>query len=124
MKALVVDKSNTMRSVLSRMLSMRGFEVAQAEGIQPALQVLQSAGIADLVLVDWPVQDVEDLEFITRLRHKAAHHTTLIVLVSAEPGVRTLRRAFIAGADDYLMKPFTSLRLDEKLTQAGFTWQL
>jgi two-component system chemotaxis response regulator CheY len=124
MKALVIDKSNTMRSVLSRLLSMRGFEVAEAENSKKALVELRSAGITDLVFVNWPSQDADSLDFITRLRRETARHATLILLVAAEPGVRKLLRAHIAGADDYLMKPFTSLRLDEKLTQAGFTWAL
>jgi response regulator of citrate/malate metabolism len=48
----------------------------------------------------------------------------IIMLAPAEPGMRRLQRAFIAGADDYLMKPFTSLQIDEKLAEAGFTWHL
>jgi CheY-like chemotaxis protein len=53
MKALVVEKSSTMRSVLLRMLLMRGFEVAEAENGSSAWKVLQDLGRADLVLVNW-----------------------------------------------------------------------
>jgi response regulator of citrate/malate metabolism len=41
------------------------------------------------------------------------------MLVASEPGVRELHGAFIAGADDYLMKPFTSLQMDETLAHVG-----
>ncbi len=123
MKALVVESSNTMRSVLRRILSMRGFEVAEADNGQQALNVLHGMGKADLVLVDWDLQEINSLEFITRLRHETAHDTMVIMLAAVEPGMRELHRALVAGANDYLLKPFTSLQIDEKLIQAGLTWQ-
>jgi response regulator of citrate/malate metabolism len=43
------------------------------------------------------------------------------MLVAAQLGMRELQGALIAGADDYLMKPFTSLQIDEKLAQIGLT---
>jgi two-component system chemotaxis response regulator CheY len=124
MKALVVESSNTMKAVLRRILSMRGFEVAEADdGIQ-ALEILRGMGKADLVLVDWALNEIDSLEFVTQWRLESCDNTMIIMLAPAEPGMRRLQRAFIAGADDYLMKPFTSLQIDEKLAEAGFTWHL
>lgn len=124
MKALVVDGSNTMRSVLHRILSMRGFEVAEACDCEQAIDVLRGMGAADLVLVDWLPHQVDSLEFVVRLRQESVEDTRVVMLVATEPGVRELHGALIAGADDYLMKPFTSLQIDEKLTQVGFAWRL
>lgn len=123
MKALVVDSSNTMRSVLFRILSMRGLEVAEADNGREALDVLRGMGTADLVLVDWDLPEIGGLEFVTRLRHEFAYDAKVIMLVATEPGARELHGALIAGVDDYLMKPFTSLQIDEKLAQAGFAWR-
>ena len=124
MKALVVDGSNTMRSVLHRILSMRGFEVAEAGNCQQAMDVLRGMGAADLVLVDWIPHQVDSLEFVARLRHESVEDTRVVMLVATEPGMRELHGALIAGADDYLMKPFTSLQIDEKLAQVGLAWPL
>lgn len=123
MKALVVENSGTMRAVLRRILSMRGFEVSEAESGQQGLDVLHAMGSADLVLVDWTLREMNSLEFITRLRHETAHETMVLMLAAHEPGVRELHRALIAGANDYLTKPFTSLQIDEKMAQAGLIWQ-
>ena len=123
MKALVVDSSNTMRSVLHRILSMRGFEVTEAESYQQAMDVLRGMGPADLVLVDWILNEIDGLEFVARLRHESVEDTRVVMLVAAEPDIRELHGAFIAGADDYLMKPFTSLQMDEKLAQVGLAWR-
>jgi two-component system chemotaxis response regulator CheY len=124
MKALVVDSSNTMRSVLHRILSMRGFEVAEADNCRQAVDVLRGMGTADLVLIDWSLREIDGLEFVTRLRHESVENTRVVMLVAAEPAIRELHGALIAGADDYLMKPFTSLQIDEKLAQVGFAWRL
>jgi two-component system, chemotaxis family, chemotaxis protein CheY len=124
MKALVVDGSNTMRSVLHRILSMRGFEVAEAGNCQQAMDVLRSMGAADLVLVDWIPHQINSLEFVARLRQESVEDTRVVMLVATEPAMRELHGALIAGADDYLMKPFTSLQIDEKLAQVGLTRRL
>jgi two-component system, chemotaxis family, chemotaxis protein CheY len=123
MKALVVDSSNTMRSVLRRLLSMRGFVVAEADNCQQAMDVLRGMGTADLVLVDWNPRQMDSLEFVARLRHELVEDTRVLMLVAIEPGIRDLHGALIAGADDYLIKPFTSLQIDEKLTQVGLSWR-
>jgi two-component system chemotaxis response regulator CheY len=123
MKALVVDRSPTMRSVLRRILSMRGLEVAEAGDGAEALHVLRGMGKADLVLVDWNLAEGSGLEFTARLRQELPYDTKVILLAATEPGPRELQRAVIAGADAYLMKPFTSLQMDEELNQAGFVWR-
>jgi two-component system chemotaxis response regulator CheY len=102
---------------------MRGFEVAVADNGRDALDVLHRLGKTDLVLVDWDLNEINSLEFITRLRHETAHDTMVIMLAAAEPGMRELHSALVAGANDYLLKPFTSLQIDEKLAQAGLSWQ-
>jgi two-component system chemotaxis response regulator CheY len=123
MKALVIDSSKSMRSVLRRILSKRGFDVAEAENCARAIDVLREAGTVDLVMIDW-TDGTDCLEFVAHLRQEPAHDTTILLLVTAEPGQRKLHGALIAGADDFLMKPFTSLQIDEKLAQAGFTRRL
>jgi two-component system, chemotaxis family, chemotaxis protein CheY len=123
MKALVVDRSNAMRSVLHRILSMRGFEVAEADDSRQAIEVLRTMGAADLVLIDWAVQETDGLDFVIHLRHESQQNTRVVLLVASEPGAREIQGALIAGADDYLMKPFTSLQIDEKLQQVGLSWR-
>ena len=122
MKALVIDSSNTMRSVLRRILSMRGFEVTEADNCHQAMDVLRVMGPPDLVLVDWIVHE-DGLEFVTRLRHESVEYTRVVMLATAEPGSRELHGALMAGADGYLVKPFNGLQIDAKLAQVGLTWR-
>jgi two-component system chemotaxis response regulator CheY len=120
MKALVVESSSTMRSVLHRLLLVRGFEVSEADDSSNALDVLQQMGSADLVLLNLGLHEAESLEWIARLRHEVTRNTEIVILAEREPEARELHRALIAGADDYLVKPFTAKQIDEKLAKAGF----
>jgi DNA-binding response OmpR family regulator len=103
---------------------MRGFEVAEADNCRQAIDVLRTMGTADLVLVDWIPHQPDGLEFVARLRHESLEDARVVMLVAADPGVREIHRALIAGADDYLRKPFTGLQIDEKLAQVGLAWRL
>jgi DNA-binding response OmpR family regulator len=80
-------------------------------------------GTADIVLVDWSPGERDSLELISKLRHEAANVRIVIMLAPSETGVRELHSALVAGADDYLITPFTSLQMDEKLAQAGLICQ-
>jgi len=123
MKALVVDKSSTMRSILHRILSMREFEVTEAGSVLTALDLMQRTGSPDIALVQWSGNDMGTLELLSRLRNELSHRTRIILLAEAELGARELKQVLMAGADDYLVKPFTSLQIDKKLEQAGLTLQ-
>ena len=97
--------------------------MSEADNGTQALEVLCGMGAADIVLLDWSLYEKSSLEFIAQLRQQTAHSTTVILLSAVEPGMPTLHRALLAGADDYLTKPFTSRQIDEKLAKEGFTWQ-
>jgi DNA-binding response OmpR family regulator len=123
MKALVVDSSSTMRSVLRRILSMRGFEVTEAGDVPGALEGLSTTGSPDIAMVQWSVHATDTMELVTRLRNEPPHKTAIIMMAEQEPGLRELQKTLMTGADDYLVKPFTSLQIDGKLEQAGLTPQ-
>jgi DNA-binding response OmpR family regulator len=93
MKAPVVDSSNTMRSVLGRILSRRGFDVAEAGNCRQALDVLRDIGTADLV-VDWIPHQVDGLEFVARLRHEWTENSGVVMLAAEEPDGRSPTIAF------------------------------
>lgn len=119
MKALVVDDSNTMRAVLRRMLSMRGFDVVEAKHGLDALSVLAQTGAADLALVDWNMPEMNGMELVTEIRKHPAYDPMQIMMVTTETGIKEVQSALDAGATDYLMKPFNAIQVDEKLTLLG-----
>ncbi len=113
MQALVIDDSRAMRMVLARMLSGLGFEVQDAPDGPAALDLIRAGATPDLVMVDWHMPQMEGIEVVAALR--ALGFTGRIVMVTTETEMTRMAAALDAGADEYLMKPFTADAVTEKL---------
>ncbi len=117
-KALIVDDSRAMRSILARTLSGLGFEVLQAQDGREALGVLnrEHPGI-DLVLSDWNMPEMNGLEFVKAMRSESKYAAVPVVMVTTETHIEQMVIALGAGANEYIMKPFTPEMVEEKLRQ-------
>ncbi len=121
MRALVVDDSRAMRTILGNILKGLGFEVAQAGHGKEALTQLQSNGAFNLALVDWNMPEMNGLELVKAVRGNHAWDELCIVMVTTEAEIDNVSRALEAGANEYVMKPFTPDVMKEKLTLLGMT---
>lgn len=119
MKALVVDDSRAIRAILGKHLAALGFEVHEAESGLEALTVLTKLGGADVVLLDWNMPQMDGFEFLRRVRADQEYEDLAIVMVTTESEMAQVARALEAGANEYLMKPFTREALLEKLVLLG-----
>ncbi|MEO1174821.1 MAG: response regulator [Myxococcota bacterium] len=114
MRALVVDDSRAMRTILSRILRELGFDpIAAVDGVD-ALEKLGPNPV-DLALVDWNMPNMNGLDLVKNLRSNPMHLKTPIVMVTTESDVSRMTTALEAGADEYVLKPFTKEVLEEKL---------
>lgn len=120
MKALVVDDSRAARSILRNALKERGFSVTEAADGEEALDRMKSGELPDIALVDWNMPVMNGLEFIKALRAEDAWSDVTVLMVTSEVETRQLVRALNAGANEYLMKPFTKDLLFQKLDLLGF----
>jgi two-component system, chemotaxis family, chemotaxis protein CheY len=119
MVALVVDDSRAMRTVLARIVRELGFEVVEAANGRDALERLGAGLRPRLVLVDWNMPQMGGLEFVQAVRRDPAHVDSRLMMVTTEIESTQVLRALEAGADEYLMKPFTREALVEKLEILG-----
>jgi two-component system chemotaxis response regulator CheY len=119
MRALVVDDSRTMRRIVSGMLEGLGFEVAQAEHGAEALQVLQQGFLPDLACIDWTMPVMDGLEFVTSVRANPDWDSVVLMMMTSQVELEQVARALEAGAQEYLMKPFTVDAVRDKLTLLG-----
>ncbi|MGA2076844.1 MAG: response regulator [Terriglobia bacterium] len=119
MKALVIDDSKAMRSILSRMLQGLGFEVLEASNGREGIERLQANGSVDLALVDWNMPEMNGLEFIRTVRAEQSYDGVLLMMVTTETEMENVVRALAAGANEYVMKPFTQEIILEKLQIFG-----
>ncbi len=119
MKAMVVDDSRATRMILKRALTSQGFEVSEAGDGKAALDELVKTGPVDLVLVDWNMPVMTGYELICEVRARRELDKMAIMMVTTETELAQVQRALDAGANEYVMKPFTDAVLREKLQLLG-----
>jgi two-component system chemotaxis response regulator CheY len=118
-RALVVDDSRAMRAILSRVLQECGFEVSEASDGQQALAGLGTGEAPVLALLDWNMPTMNGFELLTQIRSQHDYDDMRVVMVTTECEPEQMTRALLAGADEYVMKPFTAEMLRDKLTLIG-----
>ena len=119
MRALIIDDSKAMRSILARMLRALEFEVVEAANGREAMERLQANGKFDLALVDWNMPEMNGFEFVRAVRAKQMYDGVLLMMVTTETEMENVVRALATGANEYVMKPFTPEVILEKLRIFG-----
>lgn len=121
-KALIVDDSKTIRMIIRRVLIELGFEVCEAGNGIEALKVLDTQKTAvTLVLADWNMPEMNGLELVKSLRSNPEFASIKIIMVTTETEIGQMTQALEAGANEYVMKPFTKDVLVEKLELVGIS---
>jgi two-component system, chemotaxis family, chemotaxis protein CheY len=118
-RALVIDDSKAMRSILGRMLRGLDFEVVEAANGREAMEQLQGLGKVDIALVDWNMPEMNGFDFVRAVRSEHIYDGVLLMMVTTETEMENVVRALAAGANEYVMKPFTPEVILEKLQLFG-----
>src|SRR5262245_56469374 len=119
MQALVIDDSRAVRMIVGKILREQGFEVHDAGDGQEGLAKLHENPEIGLVLVDWNMPVMDGLQFIQAVRSVRAWDAMQLVMVTTETESEQVQRAISAGANEYVMKPFTAEVLVAKLSLLG-----
>ena len=114
MKILLVDDSKTMRSVQKRTLMQMGeIEFIEAgDGIE-ALHVIATSGGFDLGLIDWNMPNMDGRTLICKIRE--TDKKTPLIMCTTEAEKPRILEALKAGVNNYIVKPFASEVLLEKV---------
>jgi two-component system chemotaxis response regulator CheY len=104
-----------MRKVIRNLLKQSGYEnIVEAEDGVNALKVLQSQKI-DFVVSDWNMPNMSGLELLKAVRADEELKALPFLMVTAEALQENVVAAVKAGVSNYIVKPFTSETLDEKI---------
>ena len=115
MRFLVVDDFSTMRRIVRNLLKELGFtNVDEAEDGAIALQKLQAGGF-DFVVTDWNMPNMDGLTLLQTIRATPTLKHLPVLMITAEAKRENIIAAAQAGASGYIVKPFTSAVLSEKL---------
>jgi two-component system chemotaxis response regulator CheY len=117
--ALVVDDSRAMRAILTKIMRGLGFEVREASNGREALDGLGRHGAHAVALLDWNMPVMDGFELLKAIRAHHALDDMRVVMVTTECEPIQMTRALLAGADEYVMKPFTAEILHDKLSLIG-----
>jgi two-component system, OmpR family, response regulator len=112
---LIVEDEPILADLLTAVLRLHGW---QTTTVATGLQAVEAAACAppDAVLLDLGLPDLDGLEVLTRLR---AHAPDLaVVMLTARDGSEERAAATLAGADDYITKPFAVDDVLERLSIA------
>jgi two-component system, chemotaxis family, chemotaxis protein CheY len=123
-KAMVVDDSRAIRMILSKALGSLGFEVSQASNGREALERMVEVQQIDdtplsVILVDWNMPEMNGLEFVQSVRANPEYELIKLMMVTTETQIEQVTRALEAGANEYVMKPFTEEVISDKLRLMG-----
>ena len=113
---LVVDDSAMMRKIVIKNLKDCGFDVTVVEagdGLE-GLEKFKAGGIA-CVLSDWNMPNMDGLTMVREIRKLDPQKTVPIIMITTEGSADKVKDAVLAGANNYLAKPFTPDRFKEKL---------
>lgn len=119
MHAIVIDDSRAIRAILGGMLREMGFETSEATDGKDALLQLKAKQPPALALLDWNMPEMNGFELLQRVRANRAFDSMRIVMVTTETEMSQVARALEAGANEYVMKPFTREVIREKLQLLG-----
>lgn len=117
MRILLVDDSTTMRRIQKNTLAKLGFEnVLEAEDGVDALKKLAGEGPFDLVLMDWNMPNMTGIEALKKIKADPGLKATPVIMVTSESEKTRIVEAIQAGAANYVVKPFQSETLMEKIS--------
>ncbi|MBD3420475.1 MAG: response regulator [Chitinivibrionales bacterium] len=116
MRILLVDDSATMRRIQKNQLAGMGItDVVEAENGQDALSKLADNMPLDFILLDWNMPIMDGYTFLTNVRSIADYKDVKIVMCTSESEKPKVLEALKAGANNYIVKPFTPEAMKEKL---------
>ncbi|ABI59528.1 MULTISPECIES: chemotaxis response regulator CheY [Nitrosomonas] len=117
LRFLVVDDFSTMRRIIRNLLKDLGFNnVEEAEDGAMALKKLRD-GSFDFIVSDWNMPNMDGLTMLQNIRADNALKDIPVLMVTAEAKKENIIAAAQAGANGYIVKPFTAATLDEKLNK-------
>lgn len=115
---LIVDDSAMMRKIVMKNLRDCGYEVTVVEASdgKEGLDKFAAGGV-DLVLSDWNMPNMDGLAMVREIRKLDPQKKVPVIMITTEGSADKVKEAVLAGANNYLSKPFTPERFKEKLSK-------
>lgn len=115
MQILVADDDPVYRELLQRLLEDSLFDVVLAADGLEAYAILQRPDAPSLAILDWKMPGLDGFEVCRKVREVQKTSGPYFLLMTSNNRREELLQILVAGADDYLLKPFEPLDLKIRL---------
>ena len=112
------DDNADMRAYVQRLLHEAGYTVEVVNNGKEALEVIKKGKLPDLVLSDVMMPVMDGFALLGALRADALTSGVVVILLSARAGEEARVEGLAAGADDYMVKPFSARELRARIDGA------
>ncbi len=119
MRALVVDDSKPVRSIVTSVLRSLQFDCSEAGNGKEALESLAQGERPDLVTINWHMPVMDGIELVRSLRAEPKYRGCKLMMISTEHAHDRIALAMATGVDAYLAKPFTTAALTREVSALG-----
>jgi two-component system chemotaxis response regulator CheY len=118
MKILVVDDFPTMRRIVKTLMRQNGYTnfVEAEDGVQ-AMKILNTEQDIEFIVSDWNMPNMTGLELLKTVRSDPKFKHLPFLMVTAEAEKENIIEAVKCGVSNYVVKPFTGVTLQEKITK-------
>ena len=113
-RALVVEDESSIRDLIRFAIESDDLEVLDAANTYEAHRLLNEDSV-DIAIVDWMLPGGSGLEFVRKLRREEATAVLPIIMLTARTEEQDIAAGLDAGADDYLIKPFSPRELQARI---------
>ena len=116
MKILVVDDFASMRQVVKKTLVSMGFSnICEAAGGADAMRKIEEGEPIGLIISDWNMPNITGLDLLNFVRSSEGSAKIPFLMITAEGNPENIIQAAKAGVSQYIVKPFTTEALQQKL---------
>lgn len=115
---LIIDESRAARAIIEKVMKDAGWDCVQADSLKQAQDQLSKC-TAQLFIIDQSVAENDARAVLTEVRKLAAHQSTPAMVTMTQDREAEGIRYLAAGFADFLLRPFTSDQLLEKLKVMG-----
>lgn len=118
MKVLIVDDSASMRKTISKIVTTKGFVPLEASnGAEALAKLRKSEQDIALVVLDWNMPIMDGYTMLVKMRSHEEFDRIPVIMATSEGVREEVMKAINAGANGYMIKPFTSEDLSGKISE-------
>lgn len=116
-RILIADDKSVNRRMLKNMIEEMGMESIEAHDGEEAWEILQRADAPQIIILDWVMPKMSGLEVCRRICQERlqSQKYSYVILVTSKDKDEEISEGFLAGADDYITRPFNGNELRMRL---------